>query len=158
MIASEIVADTSPLIAFKYAEAMDVLKSLFKMVVVSPAVWRELTVKEKEFFESLDFVVVKNPSDRRLVNALQLMVDEGEAEAIVLALERKSKLMIDDLRGRKTSKKMRVSVLGVLGVLKLAKRSGVVKKVKPLIEKMISKGYYISRELVEKFLEDLGEV
>ena len=158
MIASEIVADTSPLIAFKYAEAMDVLKSLFKMVVVPPAVWRELTVKEKEFFESLDFVVVKNPSDRRLVNALQLMVDEGEAEAIVLALERKSKLMIDDLRGRKTSKKMRVSVLGVLGVLKLAKRSGVVKKVKPLIEKMISKGYYISRELVEKFLEDLGEV
>ena len=66
--------------------------------------------------------------------------------------------MIDDLRGRKTSKKMRVSVLGVLGVLKLAKRSGVVKKVKPLIEKMISKGYYISRELVEKFLEDLDEV
>ncbi|MHA1581764.1 MAG: DUF3368 domain-containing protein [Candidatus Baldrarchaeia archaeon] len=48
--------------------------------------------------------------------------------------------------------------MSVLGALKLAKRSGIVKKVKPLIEKMISKGYYVSRELVEKFLEDLGEV
>ena len=120
--------------------------------------WRELTAKERMFFESLNFMLVQDHSDKRLVNALQLVVDRGEAEAMVLALERNSKLMIDDLKGRKTAKRIGISILGVLGVLKLAKKHKVVKNVKPLVKKMISKGYYISRELVEEFLRNLGEI
>jgi len=127
-------------------------------VAVPPAVWRELTAKERMFFESLNFMLVQDHSDKRLVNALQLVVDRGEAEAMVLALERNSKLMIDDLKGRKTAKRIGISILGVLGVLKLAKKHKVVKNVKPLVKKMISKGYYISRELVEEFLRNLGEI
>jgi len=46
-------------------------------VVVPPAVWRELTAKERMFFKSLNFIVVQDPSDKRLVNALQLVVDNS---------------------------------------------------------------------------------
>jgi len=40
-------------------------------------VWRELTAKERMFFKSLNFIVVRDPSDKRLVNALQLVVDNS---------------------------------------------------------------------------------
>lgn len=53
----------------------------------------------------VDFIVVQDPGDKRLVNALQLVVDESEAEAIVLALERNSRLMVDDLRGERRLKR-----------------------------------------------------
>ncbi len=59
---------------------------------------RELSVKEKEYFQNLDFLSVEEPHDRRLVLVLKTIVDEGEAEAITVALAKNSLLIIDDLR------------------------------------------------------------
>ena len=61
------VSDTSPLIALKHAGLLEKLSLLFQQIVVPPSVMRELSVKEKEYFQSLGFLSVEEPRDRRLV-------------------------------------------------------------------------------------------
>jgi len=107
-----LVSDASPLIALKHMEILEKLNTLFQIVMVPPAVIRELNVKEGEYFANLRFLKIENSGDVRLVKALRLMVDEGEAEAIALALERNAFLLIDDLKGRKVARSLEVEILG----------------------------------------------
>ncbi len=83
------ISNTSPLIALKHARVLEKLNLLFQRIVVLPSVMRELSVKEEGYFQSLSFLSVEEPRDRRLVLVLRTIVDEGEAEAISLALEKK---------------------------------------------------------------------
>jgi len=82
-----IVSNTSPLIALKHAEFLHALGLLLKSVVVPPAVLAELKVKEEEVFSKLEFLQVIAPRNKEMVFHLRRIVDEGEVEAITLAVE-----------------------------------------------------------------------
>jgi predicted nucleic acid-binding protein len=60
-----------------------VLPALYEPVASPPEVHREFAI-------SLPWLKVESPSDKTLVAALGLLVDEGEAEAIALACERQT--------------------------------------------------------------------
>jgi predicted nucleic acid-binding protein len=45
-----------------------------------------------------------------------------------------------------------------LGLLKIAKARGIIKEVRPVIEKFLEGGYYLDTRFIEEFLEDLGEI
>ncbi len=155
--ASIAVSNTSPLIALKHAELLEKLDLVFQTIIVPPSVIRELSVKEKEYFQSLGLLSVEEPRDRRLVLVLKTIVDEGEAEAITLALERNSLLIIDDLKGRKVARRLGLEIIGTLGLLKIMKLKGIIREVKPFIKGLKEKGFYISDDLVNKLLSDVGE-
>lgn len=151
------ISNTSPLIALKHAELLEKLDLLFQRIIIPPSVMRELSVKEKEYFQSLSFLSVEEPHDRRLVLVLKIIVDEGEAEAITLALEKNGLLIIDDLKGRKVARRLGLEIIGVLGVLKAMKLKGIIREVKPFIEKLREKGFYISDDLINKLLSNIEE-
>lgn len=151
------ISNTSPLIALKHAGLAEKLSLLFQKIIIPPNVMHELSIKEKEYFQNLDFLIVENPRDERLVNVLKTIVDEGEAEAIALALEKGNILIIDDLKGRKLARKLNLKIIGTLGLLKIMKLKGFLKEVKPAIEKLRKKGFYLSEDLVNKLLSDIGE-
>jgi len=65
---------------------LDKLGLLFQRIVVPPSVMRELSVKEEKYFQGLGFLFIEKPRDNRVVAVLKAIVDEGEAEAIALAL------------------------------------------------------------------------
>ena len=112
------ISNASPLIALKHAGVLEKLNLLFQRIIVPPAVMRELSVKEKEYFQSLSFLSVEESCDRRLVLVLKTIVDEGEAEAMTLALEKSDLLIIDDLKGRKVARRLGLEIIGTLGLLK----------------------------------------
>jgi len=118
---------------------------------------QELSVKEKKYFQGLSFLSVEEPRDRRLVTVLKTIVDEGEAEAITLALERGNILIIDDLKGRKMARRLNLKIIGTLGLLKAMKLRGIIREVKPFIERLKEKGFYLSNDLVDRLLRDVGE-
>ncbi len=153
--ASIAVSNTSPLIALKHAGVLEKLSLLFQRIVVPSSVMEELNVKEKEYFQSLSFLSVEKPCDRRLVTVLETIVDEGEAEAIALALEKDSLLIIDDLKGRKMARRLGLKNMDTLGLLKLMKLRGILSEVKPTIEKLIASGFYVSDELVNQLLREV---
>ena len=153
----QIVSNTSPLIILKKSEAIFILDNLFDSVLIPKSVQKESFKKEKEFFSSLKTLKVTEPKDFNLVKVLRLIVDEGEAEAIALAMELNLPLLIDDRKGRRVAKKLGLKFIGSLGLLKIAKEREIISEVKPFIQKFLDKGYYLDEKLVRRFLESVGE-
>lgn len=125
-----VVSNSSVIIALARICRLDLLEKLFREILVPEAVWREVTVRGKPGSEKVlraDFVRVGKVCSRRLVSLLKEFIDEGEAEAAVLALEAKADLLLVDDRD---ARRLGLQVMGTLGVLALAKYNGLVPKIK----------------------------
>ncbi len=154
----EIVSNSSPLIALAKIRMLDVLSG----VVIPKAVFDEITKPEKEYVKELyewgkdKIIEVKN---RKAVEYLELMIDGGEAETIVLAEELNADaVLIDDLKARKIATLRGLNILGTIGVLLNAKERGFINEVKPLLEELMKRKIRISKELYDHALELAHEV
>jgi predicted nucleic acid-binding protein len=124
-----VVSDTSPLNYLILCEAQHVLESLFDQVLIPPAVWREMQDDKspepvKQWAKTLPRIV-KVQAPTRVDSSLGL--DEGEQEAICLALEVKANaVLLDERRGREKAKQLGLTAIGILGVLEAAAIRGLI--------------------------------
>lgn len=159
-----VVSDTSPILNLARIGRIDRLASLYKQVAIPPAVRRELLAGGQDLpvspdEASLPWLITINPVDELWVRALQADLDPGEAEAIVLAWELQSDiLLIDERRGRKIAAACNVRITGLLGVLAEAKRAGLIERVKPVLDELIGHArFWIGSELYDSVLSEMGE-
>jgi hypothetical protein len=116
-----VVSDTSPILNLALIDRLDLLVSLYRASAGSArGVW-ELTRPDagKPLInaDSCSWLVLAPAQDQARVGALRTELDPGEAEAIVLALERRADLLLmDERRGRQiaTGLGLRVGLIGVL--------------------------------------------
>ncbi len=93
-----------------------------------------------------------------LATALQTELDAGEAEAIAMAVDAETPLLIDERNGRRAATRLDVSRLGLLGVLVEAKRTGHVPKLRPLLRSLRQDaGFWMSEALHDRILEMVDE-
>jgi len=154
-----IVSNASPLIVLLKINKLSILKDIFEKIVISEAVYKEITAKEhdKLIFDKLEWIEARSVRNIEMTALLEKLIDKGEAEAIILARELNATLLIDDAKARKYAKLLNIEVIGTLGLLKIAKRRGLVRSVKKVINSMLAEGYYIEDKLVRKILKDIGE-
>ena len=149
-----VVADASPLIAFAQIGHLPLLQALFTTIVVPPAVAREIAPS----VPSQPWIV-----ERQLVQlipspVLRASLGGGESEAISLALElHADHLVVDEKAARHLAKDLGLNVIGTLGVLLAAKRRGLITAVRPLIDALLEQNFWISPQLVERALVEIGE-
>jgi uncharacterized protein len=88
-----------------------------------------------------------------------LSVDACEAEAIELALElHADRLLMDERKGRKLAVQEGISVIGLLGVVLLAKRKGLIPSARTLLQRLDQEaGMYLSAEIRDTALKSVGE-
>jgi len=157
-----VVSNSSIIIALARICRLDLMEELFKRVIVLEAVWKEVAVKGKPGREKVlraGFIHVERTGNNRLASFLEEFVDRGGAEAMVLALELDADLLlIDDRDARNLAKKLGLQVMGTLGVLALAKYTGSIREVKPIVNGLIESGFWISRKVLDEFLRGLGEL
>ena len=76
------------------------------------------------------------------------------ASAIALAKEQNSPLLVlDDLKARKLASRLNLKFTGTLGIIHKAKQIGVLEKVKPIIEKLQTTNFRISKNIIDEFLK-----
>ncbi len=85
------------------------------------------------------------------------MIGKGEAEAIILAKECRSKLLIDDAQGRKHAELLDLEFMGCLGLVKLAKKQGLIESAGEVIKEMKNESFYVDEGLITALLESVGE-
>jgi predicted nucleic acid-binding protein len=138
---------------------LSILQKLFKKIVIPRAVYIEITAKEQEklIFDNIAWIKVRDIRNTDLSNLLEKLVDKGEAEAIILAKELKTSLLVDDAKARKHAVLLNIEVIGTFGLLKMAKKHGIIPSVKETIGEMLAEGYFIDGKLIARILEDVGE-
>src|SRR5215470_15936416 len=122
-----VVADTGPLNYLIRIEHDSLLQLLFKRVIVPEIVLVELAhrnapPKVRQWMNRVpQWVEPRSPSLSDDLNLAHL--DQGEREAILLAVELTADLLlIDEKKGRAEAARRHLSATGTLGVLQLASR------------------------------------
>ena len=82
----------------------------------------------------------------------------GESAVVAYGLARPGvELVVDDLAARRCAAAMGLSVRGTLGLLLVAKRRGIVPAARPLLQQLIDAGMYLSRQIIDRSLAEVGE-
>lgn len=158
-----VVCDTSPITNLDAIGQLDLLRQLYGTVVIPEAVFFELTVDPANpgasAVQTLHWIETKPVLNQTLVTALRTSLDEGESEAIALAIEMKATLLLMDERlGRTTAAQLGLQVIGLLGVLLEAKHRGFISAIKPLLDDLTNHaGFWISPQLYSYVLQSAGE-
>ena len=160
-----VVADTGPLIGLARVDKLDLLRRLYRSVVVPPAVREEFGIESgypgarvlsAAFAER--WITVQSSQGLVIATELAGSLDPGEAEAIALAEERAARfLLIDDAKGRRFARQRGIPVVGVAGVLLAAKSAGILAAVAPVLRDLSSAGYRLSSPLTSGVLSQAGE-
>jgi hypothetical protein len=158
-----LIADAGPLIALSKIRKVDLLCKLARRVFVPQKVWLEVFAKGRDapdaaYLESVSGIMVYASHVREKLR-FQLMLDAGEEEVLLIALNNpNSFVLLDDAKARRIAKSLEMRIIGTLGILRRAKKNGFIPEVRPLIEALKSNGIYIGRELETAILRDVGEI
>ena len=158
-----VVSDASPLIGLAAIGKVDLLQRLYERVLVPGAVRGEVAARPDApgaaAVSEAPWIETVSVRDRRLVGALAVEVDLGEAEAIALAVESGADvLLMDERRGRAVAARLDQRVVGVCGVLVEAKARGHLAAVRPALDALASgAGFRAGDRLRARVLEAADE-
>ena len=135
---------------------------MFGRVLVPTIVQEEVERGEPRGFSlaAIPWVEIRTVTNVALMAELAAArLDPGEAAALSLALEVQADyLLVDERLARRVAAERGQRVVGLLGVLVAAKRSGVIAEVREMIEAMQGRaGFRASPALVREVLESVGE-
>jgi len=141
-----IISDTSCLIALTNINHLNILKQLYKTVLITPEV-------ANEYGEPLpDWINIKAVNDTKKLDAFNKFIDLGESSAIALAMETDSSiLIIDDKEARQFAMSLGLRITGTLGILIRAYKQGIVPDLPAVIFKLKQAGFHLP-ENIDKYL------
>lgn len=159
-----VVCNATPLINFAVINRLDVLQATFGQIIIPQAVYDETTGSG---FPGSQFVLQAIASGWLQVSqsqpsaiAIPAELDDGEREAITLALETsEQQILLDEREARQIARSFGLQVIGTLGILLLAKNQQIIPQVQPLLDAMIDNAqYWVSATLYQQVLQQAGEV
>ena len=152
----KIVADTGPIIGLAKIGRISLLKKLATEVLIPPIVHKELYGKIgaesdqidqalSDFVHVVEFGSLELNLDEHFIN-----LGEGEKQSIILAstLKKEVLLLIDDRAGRQAADRLKIPKIGLVGILLLAKKRGLINNVVSLLHELRAAGYWLSDEVI----------
>lgn len=157
-----IISDTTPIISLIKINRLDLLEKLFVEVLIPDAVFKELTTNtlftnEAEIVKKSSFLKVSSVQNQKSLQLLQAVsgLDDGESEAIILADELKSNiLLMDERKGRKVAQRLGINITGTIGVLIQAYNEGMISdvEVKSYLNQLKNSNIRLSESLIQQAL------
>lgn len=159
-----IISNASPLIALCGIERLQVLRQLWKKIIIPEAVFREVvemgagkTGAEMIAGACEDWIQVAAVTNIHEVEALRAILDDGEAEVIALGQEIKADLLLlDNREPRLFAKAAKLNIMGTVGVIKLAWKKGLIEKPVAEIYRLRSFGFWIDDHLISAIKDEVN--
>jgi predicted nucleic acid-binding protein len=146
------VFDAGPLIAFHQIDHLDLLRGLFDQVAIPPEVAREVapSIAMLPHWFKVQTVSTFPWFSRKL--------GPGERAAIALSVQLSADFVVlDDLDARSSAIGLGLTVIGSFGLLVRAKRRGLIREVRPMMDAMLAHGLFVSEHLCRQILALAGE-
>jgi uncharacterized protein len=152
MSAETAVFDAGSVIAFHQLDRLDLLNELFARSVVPHVVAQEVAPSLGAMPNWLELRPIEEvPTFLRGLGA-------GERAAIALALGLIADvIVVDDRRARRAAERLGLVVIGSLCLLVSAKGHGLIAKVQPLMDAMVSDDFFVGEKLHHEILAIAGE-
>ena len=163
-----VVSDSSPLINLAGIGRLNLVHEQFGEVIIPPSVWDEIVLNSdtlsgaSEVREAYDagWISLARPDNTAVVDLLGLGLHRGEAEAIALAIElRSSLILLDDADARLAATTLGLHKTGVIGILIKAKADGKIESLRRELNALMDRmGFYIDDGLYRDALLSVGEI
>ncbi|MEW6095286.1 MAG: DUF3368 domain-containing protein [bacterium] len=159
----KIVTNATILIGLSKIKRFNLLKEIFKEVIIPESIYNEVIIEGvgklgSEETKNADWIKVQSVKNFSLKEDLLVILGEGEAEVITLAIEINADiLLLDELSARKIAGLKGLKVMGLIGILIEAKQRGIIQSVKDEWNKLIKEGMYYSTVFYEEVLKRIEE-
>jgi len=154
-----VVSDTSALSNLALVGHLWLLEAIYQIVIIPDVVASELAAASNPTISAilrLTWIQTQSLTNSQLADQLQQEwgLDAGEANAIALAFELQADdLLIDERLGRQEAIRLGLSIIGILGVLLIAKQRSLILQVQPIIDALIDQaGFRVSPQLYQRVL------
>lgn len=156
------VADSGPILSFARADRLELLHQIVGELMIPDAVYDDIVVRGagkpgSQDVQQSSWIRRLSVRDRAFVAQLPSKLHLGEREAIALAKEQNTPLLVDEREARREAPCHGVTAVGSLQVLKEAKDRGIIPEVKPVLDDLIAAGMYVSDALCQTFIQEMGE-
>jgi len=163
-----VVSDSSPLMNLAGIGRLYLVHEQFGKVIIPASVWDEIVLNSatlpgaSEIREAYDagWISRARPDNTAVVDLLGLGLHRGEAEAIALAIELHSSLiLLDDADARLAATALGLRKTGVIGILIKAKADGKIESLRRELDALMDRmGFYIDDGLYRQALSSCGEI
>ncbi|KAB8315430.1 DUF3368 domain-containing protein [Tolypothrix campylonemoides VB511288] len=153
-----VVSDTSPICYLLLIDHIRILRELYGVVIIPQTVADELNASESP---SVIRDWIAKPPDWLQIQPVETLqnvelekLDPGEREAILLAEKLKADLVIlDDKAARRVALKRDLRIIGLLGILKDAAKSGLL-DLRIVFDDLREVGFWVAPSLLEQLLKE----
>jgi predicted nucleic acid-binding protein len=158
-----VIANTSPLLYLHQIGKLDILRQLYKAIIIPDAVQAELLAGKRKNIDvpeinDLVWIEVRPAPSAALLEHHVADLGKGEAEVIALGIQIPSSLIIiDDRLARRIADSFTMQYTGTLGILVKAKQIGHLHSIAEVIPQLRSKGMWLDDNIVKAALQLAGE-
>lgn len=157
------VANASPVIVLAKAGCAHLMEQLSSEVLILDSVVEEIVAgpasdAARQLVES--GWGVRATAKTTPLELLEWGLGRGETAVLALAKERgaPATAILDDAAGRSCAKAIRVPVIGTLGIVLRAKKTGLVVSAVEIMEKLRRAGLHLDDDIIRSALARIGEV
>ena len=160
----KVIADSSVLISLTAINQLELLRRRFPEVMIPRAVQEEVVIEGKgqpgsQEVQSSDWIKVQEVKDRSFIQLLEVELDRGESEVIALGHKVNADLvLLDEKDARLRAKRVGLKVLGTIGMLIWAKKTGHISSLQEQLNALRDDAKFrISAELYQQALKSVSE-
>jgi predicted nucleic acid-binding protein len=158
-----VVVNSTPLIYLAAIGRFDLLRSLYRQVIIPMAVFDEVVLQGAGQWgaaetDAADWVDRHVVADRPEVSALLGQLDLGESEVIALAKELRADLaVVDETAARRELANRGIPFIGTIGVLMQARQQALIPSLRPELDQLRACGFHLSEPVYRSCLAAVGE-
>ena len=158
-----VVSNSTILIGLAKIGKLDLLRKIFSKVYIPEEVFKEVAERGKkkpgsQVISKAGWIEIKPINEKTQVNFLMAFLEKGEAKVLALAKEINADLiLLDEEKARKSAVIAGFEVMGLLGLLIVAKNLGLLKEIRSSIQELKRKRFRISDKILVEALRKVGE-